>query len=61
VNRAAVYLAALAVILAAAALVAALDRPQPLARYPLVCGMSFTDARTGRTAPVFVPCSPRHP
>jgi hypothetical protein len=52
------WLAVLAIALAAGALVAALDRPQP---YPLVCGETFHDARTGQNVPMYYPCSRTRP
>jgi hypothetical protein len=54
VKRAAVWLASLAVVLSAAALVASLDQPSPLARFPLTCGESFS--ANGTTVPVYYPC-----
>jgi hypothetical protein len=60
VRSPAAWLAVAAIALSAASLALTLYG-RPAARYPLVCGMSFTDARTGRSAPMFVPCSPRHP
>jgi hypothetical protein len=55
VNRAAVFLAALALVLASGALVAALDHPSPLARFPIQCAQAFR-AVSGQQSVIFYPC-----
>ena len=53
-NRAAVFLAALALVLASGALVAALDHPSPLARFPIQCAQAFR-AVSGQQSVIFYP------
>jgi hypothetical protein len=59
VARWAIVLAVLANVIAAGAFVVALHHSDP--RFPLVCGQSFIDGRTGHTIPMYVPCSERRP
>jgi hypothetical protein len=55
VNRAAVFLAALALVVASAALVASLDQPSPLAKFPIVCAEAFRSLN-GKASVITYPC-----
>jgi hypothetical protein len=60
VNRAVAAVAVAAIALAAGALTVALTARRA-APYPLVCGETFHDARTGQNVPMYYPCSRARP